>query len=336
MTVSERRAAAAWFTGLVPDEVASAYEKLRAAGKVPKDQAEAFLGGAAVVKDLCDRGMAHVIPHTPTTPASFQAASVVLALQAVLADRQANVLKEQQLLLDGQHRLSEAQARSDGTVHDLPEHLVNIITDREEILRVSTHLINTARRDWMTLESAHTDMPLTGDNLITAPKVLRAQVRIRSIYDAATLHHPAAAANLQQCLDAGEEARILPEVPMRMQLADETSVLLPLTPTGTGGALLVSAAPITRTLRDHFETLWERATPFGSRRPPSDCPLTDIQQRVLGLMTQGFHDEQIATRMATSVTTIRRHITAIMKRLDATSRFAAGATAQRRGWLGTD
>lgn len=28
------------------------------------------------------------------------------------------------------------------------------------------------------------------------------------------------------------------------------------------------------------------------------------------------------------------HITAIMKRLDVSSRFAAGAAAQRRGWIG--
>jgi DNA-binding NarL/FixJ family response regulator len=35
-----------------------------------------------------------------------------------------------------------------------------------------------------------------------------------------------------------------------------------------------------------------------------------------------------------SITTVRRHITAIMKRLGGSSRFAAGAAAQRRGWIG--
>ena len=35
-----------------------------------------------------------------------------------------------------------------------------------------------------------------------------------------------------------------------------------------------------------------------------------------------------------SVTTVRRHITAIMHRLGVSSRFAAGAAAQRRGWIG--
>ena len=34
-----------------------------------------------------------------------------------------------------------------------------------------------------------------------------------------------------------------------------------------------------------------------------------------------------------SITTVRRHITAILNRLGVTGRFAAGAAAQRRGWI---
>jgi DNA-binding NarL/FixJ family response regulator len=55
---------------------------------------------------------------------------------------------------------------------------------------------------------------------------------------------------------------------------------------------------------------------------------------VLELMAQGLADEAIAHRAGISVTTVRRHITAILGMLDVTSRFAAGAAAQRRGWVG--
>jgi DNA-binding NarL/FixJ family response regulator len=57
---------------------------------------------------------------------------------------------------------------------------------------------------------------------------------------------------------------------------------------------------------------------------------------VLELMAEGLHDEAIARRagITTTTTTVRRHIAAIMGRLGVSSRFAAGAAAQRRGWIG--
>ena len=62
--------------------------------------------------------------------------------------------------------------------------------------------------------------------------------------------------------------------------------------------------------------------------------LPSVQQKVLELMAEGLNDDAIARRLAISTTTVRRHITAIMHRLHVTSRFAAGAAAQRRGWIG--
>ena len=62
--------------------------------------------------------------------------------------------------------------------------------------------------------------------------------------------------------------------------------------------------------------------------------LTPAQQAVLELMAEGLNDGAIARRAGLSITTVRRHIAAIMKRLDVSSRFAAGAAAQRKGWIG--
>ena len=62
--------------------------------------------------------------------------------------------------------------------------------------------------------------------------------------------------------------------------------------------------------------------------------VTPAQQTVLELMAEGLHDDAIARRAGISTTTARRHIAAIMDRSSVTSRFAAGAAAQRRGWIG--
>jgi DNA-binding NarL/FixJ family response regulator len=122
---------------------------------------------------------------------------------------------------------------------------------------------------------------------------------------------------------------------MKMKLADHTTAMLPLTPTGAAGALVVLAPVIIFTLREYFEMLWDRATRLNPQRPAASADrLTPAQQAVLEMMAEGLLDDAIAHRAGLSTTTVRRHIAAIMKRLNVSSRFAAGAAAQRRGWIG--
>jgi DNA-binding NarL/FixJ family response regulator len=112
------------------------------------------------------------------------------------------------------------------------------------------------------------------------------------------------------------------------------TAMLPLTLTGTAGALVVRAPVIIAALREYFELPRERATPLQALRvPAAGDRLPPAQQKVLELMAEGLHDDAIAHRAAIS-TTVRRHITTIMTRLGVSSRFAAGAAAQRRGWIG--
>ena len=90
----------------------------------PKDQADSLVG-AELVDVLTHWGMAHVQPHTPADPAWLRPASPDLALQGVLAGHQHRLARDQELLLHGQRRLADAQARfgtgmtSNGR---LPEH----------------------------------------------------------------------------------------------------------------------------------------------------------------------------------------------------------------------
>jgi DNA-binding NarL/FixJ family response regulator len=103
---------------------------------------------------------------------------------------------------------------------------------------------------------------------------------------------------------------------------------------------VVRAPVIIAALRDYFELLWDRATPVGpsrARRPegrPQGGGLTAAQQTVLRLMAEGHQGGAIATRAGISTTSVRRHIKAIMEKLGVNSGFAAGAAAQRRGWIG--
>ncbi len=324
------------FEGLVPAEVIEAYDRLLASNGCAKEQAEALVGDAGLVATLTDWGMAHVQPHSPADPAWLRPASPDLALQVVLVGHQTRLARDQELLLDGHRRLADAQARfGTGMNGRFPAHLVSVVSDRAEISELSVSLANTARKDWMTLENAHTEMPLTDDFAEPPLPAFGGRVRCRSIHGASVLDDPAGRRIVRACAEAGEQARLLPQVPMKMKLADHTTAMLPLTPTGTAGALVIRAPVIIAALREYFELLWDRATPLTAQRPaaPGDR-LTPAQQAVLELMAQGLPDEVIARHAGISVTTVRRHIAAIMKRLGVPSRFAAGAAAQRRGWIG--
>jgi DNA-binding CsgD family transcriptional regulator len=328
------------FDDLVPAEVIEAYDRLLVTGGCAKDQAEVLVGDSELVRALTERGMAHIQPHSPTEPAWLRPASPDLALQGVLTGHQHRLARDHELLLDGTRRLAHAQARFGvGGNGRFPEHLVSVINDRAEIAELSASLVNAARQDWMTLENLNTEMPLTEDFAQPPLAASGGGVRCRSIYEASAMDDPVARRIIKTCADAGEHARLLPQVPMKLKLADYTTAMLPVTPSGTAGALLVKAPVIIAALREYFELLWERATPIGSRRPatspgPGPRRPTPAQQAVLELMAEGLHDDAIARRAGISTTTVRRHITAILDRLNVTSRFAAGAAAQRRGWIG--
>lgn len=325
------------FDGLLPPEVIDAYDRLLTQDGCAKDEADSLVG-AQLVDLLTHWGMAHVLPHTPTGPAWLRPASPDLALQGVLAGHQHQLARDQELLLDGHRRLADAQARFGAGMTgaaQLPEHMVTIVSDRRQISGLSASLVNTARKDWMTLETLATDMPLTEDFSQPPLPAAGGLVRCRSIYAAAAMADPAGRQIIQACADAGEQARLLPSVPMKMKLADTATAMLPLTANGTAAALIVRAPVIITALRDYFELLWERATPLRpARQAPAGDRLPSAQQKVLELMAEELNDDAIARRLAISTSTVRRHIAAIMQRLNVTSRFAAGAAAHRRGWIG--
>ena len=216
--------------------------------------------------------MAHIVPHTPADPAWLRPATPDLALLGVLAGHQTRLARDQELLLDGHRRLAEAQASIPAPVNaKFPEHLVAVIADPAEVADLSASLRNTARRDWMSLDTMTADMPLTEDHAAGPLPVTAAQVRSRAIYPAAAMDDPAARRIITSTAASGTQARLLPNIPMRLKLADFTTALLPLTPSGTTTALLIRAPVVLAALRDYFDLLWERATPL-TAPPPARAP----------------------------------------------------------------
>ena len=338
MADGRKRKAKRPLDGLVADEVAEGYTMLRASGGVPRELAEQRLGSADLLRELSERGLAHVVPTSTTGPASVQAVTLDMALLTILAELQARTVQDFGLFMTCLERLREALPGPSGGCDEDPRHLVRIITDRDEIIALSSDLINSAHRDWMTLENTSTDMPITEDAGVQIPQAMRGTVRCRSIYDQAAVEHPGAFKAIQRAVAEGEEARVVQVVPMKMKLADLYVALLPLSPTASSGALLIRGGdvPVLRALRDYFELKWTTASPFGSGQAPPDCPLTPEQFQVLELMAKGLTDGAIRRRLGLTASTMSRRVDVIMKQLNvpSKSRFTAGIIAHQRGWAG--
>ncbi|GGP78722.1 helix-turn-helix transcriptional regulator [Saccharothrix coeruleofusca] len=85
-----------------------------------------------------------------------------------------------------------------------------------------------------------------------------------------------------------------------------------------------------------FDTWWSlgRAAPAGSEPGGVDGVRPTGEDLVLlQHLSDGAKDENVARQLGLSVRTVRRKISHLLERLDATSRFQAGVLAARRGWI---
>jgi DNA-binding CsgD family transcriptional regulator len=215
--------------------------------------------------------------------------------------------------------------------HPLARASVEVLTDPAEIGALSVELCMSAQRDVANLETAHfREPPDPRSAKVPPPEAVARGVRFRNIYARPVLDLPGSDEMVRRCIEGGWELRVLPELPMKMVLVDDRAALLPLDPTGVQGAALVRSPVIVAALRMFFELLWGRATGLGQGADPR---LTPVQSTVLRLMAGGLTDAAIGRQLGVSERTVRRHISAILDRLNVGNRITAAAVAVREGWI---
>ncbi|MCC9306314.1 LuxR C-terminal-related transcriptional regulator [Kitasatospora sp. RB6PN24] len=157
-------------------------------------------------------------------------------------------------------------------------------------------------------------------------------VRMRVVYESRVLREPDRLAEIRLFTGAGEQARVLPELPLKLALVDDRWALLPVS-TGTElqNVLLVRPSSLLDALAGLFELYWTRAM----RLPAADS--TDLPQdrhrQLLALLAAGLTDESIARQMGVSTRTVQRWVRELMDRFGARTRFQAGIQAARADLL---
>ncbi|MBB4909524.1 helix-turn-helix transcriptional regulator [Actinophytocola algeriensis] len=160
-----------------------------------------------------------------------------------------------------------------------------------------------------------------------------AGVAYRTLYHQAVYDDADLFASMTRMIDAGEDARVLADLPVKLVIGDDHIALLVPEPgrSALAGALVVHASGLLNAFCGLFETLWTLGVPVTAAEP--SVRLSDRDRTIITLMAAGLTDEAIARRLRLSRRTVVRRITALLDRLGATTRFQAGVQAANRGWL---
>ena len=207
------------------------------------------------------------------------------------------------------------------------------MTTREATLRRWEQLQRSARHEVRSFDRP--PYVMNADNQVER-EMLAAGVTYRAVYHRDGFAVPGRPARIRAMIEAGEQARLTENVPVKMFIADNRLGLIPLEVAGSADAsLLIHESSMLDTLIALFDLVWERAIPIhadGELPAPAQGPGAD-ESALLGLLAAGLTDSAIARHLGTHPRTVQRRVRELLDHLGAGTRFQAGLQAVRRGWL---
>ncbi|MDX2547320.1 LuxR C-terminal-related transcriptional regulator [Streptomyces sp. WI04-05B] len=262
------------------------------------------------------------------------AVSPDLGLEILLARQQAELAIHQSRVEESRAAAAELmaqyadmrfQAAANGNrltdVHAVREQLASMTRKvRNEVLCFAP---NGAHSE----ESLRAAKPLDG-------QLLDRGVKMRTVYLDSVRNSPHTQAYAHWLAERGGEVRTAPALPVRMIITDRSCAVISTSTESSGdGAVVITGEGTLAALCALFEGVWLTSTALSAPPEPDDRGLTPQESQVLEFLYQGLTDETIAKRLGVSQRTARRIANTLMTRLNARSRFQAGAMAVQNGWL---
>jgi DNA-binding CsgD family transcriptional regulator len=221
------------------------------------------------------------------------------------------------------------------------QHLVEVIVGAALLRDRLRDLQETAQEEILWFCRAN-PLAMQGAENTEEYGALSRGVRYRTIYERALLETPGELESIAKGVGWGEEARILPTLPVRLAIVDRATAVCPLVRDGELGIGEPTAAVIGRgqlldALLALFEGHWEQATPVRLSRQPQDPDgsdgLDDSERYLLSLMVAGVPDKSIASQLGVSRRTVQRRLDRLMALASMDTRTGLAFQAAKRGWL---
>jgi DNA-binding CsgD family transcriptional regulator len=320
--------------GLTPDQERVYVALATSAHRGPEALASSLDLPVAQVQQAVDRllRLGLVVADAGEEP-SVSVAPVELAVDALVRSQQEALDRAQAFGRD----LAQRAVRS-GEVHR-PEQLVSVVVGREAMGSISQQLQRSAREEVLSLDRAPYLAPHSGEGAGIDPEQqvrMAAGVRYRTVFDQSLLDDPAIVARIRRDLDAGEEGRVLADLPLKLMVVDRTLALVPLlsgADDGQPAALLIRPSVLVDSLVALFEALWRAAPPLRLHAGAGSDEEEREARTVVGLLAAGLGDARIAHTLGVSERTVRRKVATALTMLGAETRFQAGLRAKERGWV---
>lgn len=286
--------------------------------------------GARIRPAIAALEAAGLISRLTGQPARYQPAPPDMALEVLVRAREQQL---QQVRLEIGRLAHRFRA---GLGSPSPEEIVEVVTTRDATLQRWEQLQRSARREVRSFDRP----PYATSALINEAERdgLAAGISFRAVYARAGLELPGRLAAMQQLVQAGEQARVTADLPVKLFLADDAIGLIPLErpdrADSADSALVIHSSSLLDTLSALFEAIWATAVPvrFGDAAEAVHQD-GDERRTLLGLLAVGFTDEAIGRQLGWHPRTVQRHVRRLMTELGAQTRFQAGLQAARRGWL---
>ena len=163
-------------------------------------------------------------------------------------------------------------------------------------------------------------------------------VEFTVVYPVCVLRDEESFACVRQCLQAGELARVMPDVPLNLVVFDSKRALIGVPGTAGQRRVLVAVheSGLLTGLKGLFDSYWRMGVPIGPDSPVQDTVdprLDEATRQLLAHLAAGLTDEAIARDLGISARTLGRRIHRLEQILGADSRFQLAVQAAKRGWI---
>ncbi|MYT24175.1 HTH domain-containing protein, partial [Streptomyces sp. SID7760] len=141
--------------------------------------------------------------------------------------------------------------------------------------------------------------------------------------------------NIRPCIAAGEQARVLPTVPVKLTIYDRRLAIVSMSFVESevkDYLLMVHPSSLLSALTGLFETSWRAALPM-HLNDSAPCNLQPVHRRIVELLSTGVTDDTIAELLGISRRTLSRHIEAMNTRAGSATRFQLALYAARHSWI---
>ncbi|WP_327639335.1 LuxR C-terminal-related transcriptional regulator [Kribbella sp. NBC_00482] len=220
------------------------------------------------------------------------------------------------------------------TVHnESTTHLIEVVTGSAIVERI--HQIKSGvQREILAIDSP--PYYIGGPNQEEIDQ-LRRGVSYRVVYSPESVEVPGyLTENILPCVEAGEQARVLPDVPAKLTIIDGAIAFVSMSARDTDvnrSLLIIRPSSLLSALIGMFELCWRNALPLHASVGTEDDRLEPIERRLLALLATGAADDTIARTLGISRRTFFRYLERLMNRTGASTRFQLALHAARENWL---